>query len=432
MKLPTVVIVGRPNVGKSTLFNMLVRQRIAIEEPTAGVTRDRISTILTYEGKTCEMLDTGGIGIEDSMGLSEEVESQIRVALEQADVLLFVVDIKIGITPLDELVAQRIRQLALPILLVANKCDSRSDEMKIGDVFRLGFGDPILCSARQRYGRYEILDVLMEHLPETPDADMEEPEIKLAIVGKRNVGKSSLINALAKEDRVIVSEIAGTTRDAIDVRIEMEDSIEFFSFERARRSIRRADVVLLMFDCTQEISRLDRQLAEEIVDTKTPCIITLNKWDLNDAGVSVRKFSEYMKKTLKGFDYAPMSFISAKTRLNLVQTIRLAFELHEQAGVRVGTGELNRAVEAITIQRSPQHKGGKQGRIYYSTQVSVRPPTFLMFVNRPSLFDANYMRYIERSLRDQFPFSEIPLNVILKSAHKEHKQRQQEHLADIE
>ncbi|MDP6114051.1 MAG: ribosome biogenesis GTPase Der [Planctomycetota bacterium] len=452
MNLPTVAIVGRPNVGKSTLFNMLIRQRIAIEEPTAGVTRDRIGSIFSYEGKTFQILDTGGIGIEDSMGLSDEVEAQIRIALEQADVLMFVVDIKVGITPLDELVAQRLRQLQLPIVLVANKCDSRSDEMKVGDIFRLGLGEPVFSSARQRDGRYEVLDAVWKLLPETPDADVEEPEIKLAIVGKRNVGKSSLVNALAREDRVIVSEIAGTTRDAIDVRIEidgkritaidtagirkkgkMADSIEFFSFERARRSIRRADVVLLMFDCTEEISRLDRQLAEEIVDTKTPCIVTINKWDLNESGVSVRKFSEYIKKTLKGFDYAPMSFISAQTRLNLIQTIRLAFELYEQAGVRVGTGELNRAIEAITIQRSPPHKGGKQGRIYYSTQVSVHPPTFIMFVNRPHLFDANYLRYVERRLREQFPFPEIPLNVILKSAHKEHKQRQQgELLKDFE
>ncbi|MDP7252678.1 MAG: ribosome biogenesis GTPase Der, partial [Planctomycetota bacterium] len=344
MNLPTVAIVGRPNVGKSTLFNMLIRQRIAIEEPTAGVTRDRIGSIFSYEGKTFQILDTGGIGIEDSMGLSDEVEAQIRIALEQADVLMFVVDIKVGITPLDELVAQRLRQLQLPIVLVANKCDSRSDEMKVGDIFRLGLGEPVFSSARQRDGRYEVLDAVWKLLPETPDADVEEPEIKLAIVGKRNVGKSSLVNALAREDRVIVSEIAGTTRDAIDVRIEidgkritaidtagirkkgkMADSIEFFSFERARRSIRRADVVLLMFDCTEEISRLDRQLAEEIVDTKTPCIVTINKWDLNESGVSVRKFSEYIKKTLKGFDYAPMSFISAQTRLNLIQTIRLAF-----------------------------------------------------------------------------------------------------------
>ncbi|MDA0839608.1 MAG: ribosome biogenesis GTPase Der [Planctomycetota bacterium] len=449
MKLPTVAIVGRPNVGKSTLFNMLVRQRIAIEEPTAGVTRDRISATFSYEGKTCEMLDTGGMGIEDSMGLSKEVESQISAALALADVLLFVVDIKMGVTPLDELVAQRLRKIQLPVLLVANKCDSRSEEIKVGEIFRLGFGEPILCSAKQRYGRYEILDVLMKHLPETPDAIVDDTEIKLAIVGKRNVGKSSLVNALAKEDRVIVSEIAGTTRDAIDVRVEvdgkkltvidtagirkkgkMADSIEFFSFDRARRSIRRADVVLLMFDCTEEISRLDRQLAEEIVDTKTPCIVTLNKWDLNQSGVSVEKFSEYVKRTLKGFDYAPMSFISAKTRLNLVQTIRLAFDLYEQAGVRVGTGELNRAIEAITIQRSPPNKGGKQGRVYYSTQVSVRPPTFLMFVNRPNLFDANYLRYVERSLRAQFPFPEIPLNIFLKSAHKDHKQRHQGVLLD--
>lgn len=442
MSLPVVAIVGRPNVGKSTLFNSMLRRRIAIEEPTAGVTRDRIGAVLTHRGRSFELIDTGGIGIEDSMGLSEQVETQIRMALEQADLLLFVVDIKNGITPLDQTVAEKIRKLAVPVALVANKCDSPKDELSEGDVCALGLGRPVLCSAIQRTGCYDILDVIHERLPEGAGYEPPpDPVMKLAIVGQRNVGKSSLVNALAKEERVIVSEVPGTTRDAIDVLFEVDkkkilaidtagirrkrgitDSIEFFSLDRARKAVHRADVVLLMIDCRAEITRADRQLAAEIVEAKKPCILTINKWDLAE-GTSVHVFSDYIRKTLAGFAFAPLSFISAKTRLNLVQTMKLALELYEQASVRVGTGEMNRALEQIAASRGPQPHGGRSAKVYYCAQVAIRPPTIVLFVNDPKLFDGHYLRYLERSFRDRFPFAEIPLNLVLRSAHNQDRSR---------
>jgi len=438
MSLPVVAIVGRPNVGKSTLFNSLLRRRIAIEEPTAGVTRDRIGAVMTHRGRSFELIDTGGIGIDDSMGLSDQVETQIRVALEQADLLLFVVDIKNGITPLDQTVAEMIRKLAAPVVLVANKCDSAKDELSEGEFGTLGLGRPVLCSAVQRTGCYDILDVVHERLPEGAGYEAPpDPVMKLAIVGKRNVGKSSLVNALAREERVIVSEVPGTTRDAVDVLFEVDkkkilaidtagvrrkrgitDSIEFFSMDRAKKSIHRADVVLLLIDCRADITRADRQLAAEVVEAKKPCILTINKWDLAE-GTAVDTFSTYVKKTLPGFAFAPLSFISARTRLNLVQTMKLALELHEQASVRVGTGELNRALEQIVAHRGPQPHGGRSGKVYYCAQVAVYPPTIVLFVNDPKLFDGHYLRYIERSFRDRFPFSEIPLNLVLRNAHKQ-------------
>jgi GTP-binding protein len=442
MSLPVVAIVGRPNVGKSTLFNSLLRRRVAIEEPTAGVTRDRISAVITHEGRSFELIDTGGIGIEDSMGLSEQVEAQIQIALEHAHVLVFVIDIKSGITPLDDEVGARLRQLNVPIILIANKCDSRKDELNEGDVHRLGLGRPVLCSAIERTGCVDILDIIQERLPEGMGYEPPPaPVMKLAIVGKRNVGKSSLVNALAREERVIVSEVPGTTRDAIDVLFEVDgkkilaidtagvrkkksiaNSIEFFSLDRAQRSIRRADVVLLVMDCKEEVSNVERQLAAEIDSVSKPCILTINKWDMA-GNAPVDTFAKYVKKTLPGFSYAPVCFISAKTRLNLVQMMRLALELHEQAGVRVGTGELNRAIEQIVTYSGPRPHGTREGKVYYCAQVGVHPPTIVLFVNDRRLFDANYMRYVERSFRKRFGFSEIPLNLRLKDAHRHDWQR---------
>ena len=436
MNLPVVAVVGRPNVGKSTLFNAIIRRRVAIEEPTAGVTRDRISSVVTHLERSFELLDTGGIGIEDSMGLSDEVEAQIQIALEQADLLVFVIDIKEGITPLDETVARKLRALELPVVFVANKCDSARDELSEGETYKLGLGQPLLCSAKQKYGRTDLLDAVVERLPPASGEEGQgTPEMKLAIVGKRNVGKSSLVNSLAKEERVIVSEVAGTTRDAIDVLFEVDgkkilaidtagvrkqsaiaDSIEFFSLDRAKRSVRRADVVLLMLDCQADISKVDKQLAAEVTDAFKPCIIAVNKWDLAE-GTSVDTYANYLRKTFKGFGFAPVSFVSAMTRLNVMQTMRLALELHEQARVRVGTGELNRAVSEMHTRRGPTVVGNRVGKIYYATQAYSEPPTIVLFVNDSKLFDQPYLRYLEGNLRKQFPFSEIPLKIVLRNAH---------------
>ncbi|MBI2193782.1 MAG: ribosome biogenesis GTPase Der [Planctomycetes bacterium] len=434
MNLPVVPIVGRPNVGKSTLFNALVRKRIAIEEPTAGVTRDRISAVVTHRQRHFELVDTGGIGIEDSLGLNDLVERQIQYALAQAHVLLFVVDIREGVTPLDERVARRLRPLNKPVILAANKCDTARDEAGEPELFRLGFGRPLLCSALQRFGRTDLLDEVVARLPaESGLEPPPQPVMKLALVGRRNVGKSSLINALAQEERVIVSEAPGTTRDAIDVLFELsgqkllaidtagirrersvESSIEYFSMERARKSIGRADVVLLMMDARETVSAIEKRLASRIVSECKPCILTMNKWDLASQA-STGEFKRYLQSQLPGLSHAPIAFVSAKTRLNVVQTVRLALELHRQAGLRVGTGELNRALERMSAQQATRVAHQRVGRVYYGTQTGTHPPTLLLFVNDPRLFDANYLRYLSHGLRAAFPFAEVPLRLLLKA-----------------
>lgn len=435
MSLPQVVIVGRPNVGKSTLFNALVRKRVAIEEPTAGVTRDRISAIISHKDRNFELVDTGGLGIEDSMGLDDLVERQIQYALDKADILVFVTDIKDGVTPLDSHVADKLRTLAKPVIVVANKCDLAKDEIGEGEICRLGYGRPLLCSAIGRYGRTDLLDLIVDALPAGSGMEAGPSVVmKLAVVGKRNAGKSTFINALAKEDRVIVSEIPGTTRDAIDVIFDIDgqklmaidtagvlrkksiqNAIEFFSLARAKSSIRRADVVLLMFDIQRDISKLEKQLSAEILEHGKPCILLVNKWDM--AGeVTTEEYAAYLRAALTGMSFAPISFASAQTGLNLSETVRLAMELYEQSGQRVGTGELNRVLERIIQQRSPRARSNRSVKIYYGSQIDIRPPTFCLFVNDKSLFEDDYLRFIERTLREEFDFTEIPLRIVLRNS----------------
>lgn len=293
MALPVVAIVGRPNVGKSSIFNWLAGRKISIVDPTAGVTRDRISTIVEADDRQFELVDTGGMGIQDMDNLTEDVERQIRIAINEASVVLFTVDIKDGVVPLDEIVAERLRLVTSPVILVANKADDEKYESNATDFYRLGYGEPLIVSAEQRLNQFDLLDAIVEKLPEHDGQEKVslETDLKVALVGKRNVGKSTMLNSWAETERVIVSEVAGTTRDSIDVRIERDgkailaidtagvrkrkslaSDIEFYSLHRAERSIRRADVVLHLFDPRYKISRVDKQLAEYIYDNHKPAI----------------------------------------------------------------------------------------------------------------------------------------------------------------
>ncbi|MCF6157935.1 MAG: ribosome biogenesis GTPase Der [wastewater metagenome] len=437
MILPVVAIVGRPNVGKSSLLNCLAKRKISIVEPTSGVTRDRISTEIHHEDRVFELVDTGGMGVKDVDGLTEEIETQIEIALYKADVVLFVVDTRDGITSLDLMVAEKLRRLNKKVLLVANKVDTPKLEYLISEFHKLGFGEPIPVSATEGYGRTDLLDRVVSLLP-PPSRELVFPEsiIKLAIVGKRNAGKSTLINTLAREQRVIVSEVPGTTRDSIDVRFEMDtkqflaidtagvrkkrqvkESIEFYSMARSERSIRRADVVLLLIDATVSVSEVDKKLGDYIISEYKPCIIVINKWDLVH-DVETEKYDHYFYKSLPGLSFSPISFISAKNNEHVIETIQLAEELYKQARTRVTTSELNQAIEEALALHRPTRRKTKTPKIYYATQVDVAPPTFILFVNDPKLFDKDYERYLSNQLRNKLPFPEIPLKFHFKARTK--------------
>ncbi len=428
MFLPIVAIIGRPNVGKSSLLNCLARKRISIVDPTSGVTRDRISIEIEHEGRLFELIDTGGLGIKDDVELAHEIEVQVEIALQKADLIIFVVDVRKGITPLDVDVTERLRKIKKPLLLVVNKCDTPKFELQAGEFYKLGLGEPLPISALERHGRSNLLDKIVATLPEISEKqETLKPLMKIAIVGKRNAGKSTLINTLANEERVIVSEIAGTTRDSVDVRFEIEGkpfvaidtagirkkkqiqgSIEFYGMSRVERSIRRADVVLLLIDAPRKISQVDKKIGDFIKTQFKPCILVINKWDLAE-GAEVDQFTDYIQSRLPGLYFAPLSFISALNGENVIETVELAQEIFQQAHTRVSTSEVNKVLEHAFALHHPRKRKNKIAKMYYATQVSVCPPTFVLFVNHKSLFNADYERYLSNQLRKDLPFHEIPL-----------------------
>ena len=440
MALPVVTIVGRPNVGKSSLLNAMARQMISIVDPTAGVTRDRISTLIETDSTRFELVDTGGYGITDSDDLTEHVESQIALALDRADMVLFVVDLTEGITPLDTTMAQLLRKRNLNVLLVANKTDSPKQEYLAGEFVRLGFGTPLCVSALHGRGREDLLATIADRIAHLESDAQSEAVMKLAVVGKRNAGKSTFINALAGEQRVIVSEIPGTTRDSVDVRFEKDgrtfiaidtagvrkksrivrQDIEFYSYHRAIRSIRRADVVLLFIDAAVEISQVDKKLARTITDLRKPCVIVINKWDLVRDKATSEAFGEYLDATLPGLNYAPISFITAVTGKNIDSLVDLAAQLYKQSRTQLPTAKLNAVLRHIVDSRPPSARR-KVGipKLYYGTQIATAPPTLMLFVNDPEKFDENYQRFLLNQLREQLPFGEVPIRLLLRSHHEE-------------
>ncbi len=436
--LPVVAIVGRPNVGKSSVFNRLMKQRIAIVDATSGVTRDRVSAEMSHRGKSFELMDTGGIGIQDlkEKEMSRHVEDQIEIALGKASVLLFVVDARDGVVPLDETVAEKLRHVHKPVLLVANKVDDPGLISLKSEFFRLGFGEPLAFSAKQGLGRSELLGEILALVPYVA-AVPEQPQMRLAVVGRRNAGKSTLTNTLAQEERMIVSEIPGTTRDSVDVRFELngkvfvaidtagmrkqrqvEGTIEFYGLARAKRAVKRANVVLFMVDATTEISQVDKKLGAYIAEEFMPCIIVANKWDL--AGdTDTKEFAKYVRYKLPGLSYAPISFVSASNAENVVETVELATELFRQASTRVGTSEVNKVLGEAISERPSRRKRRRVAKVFFATQVTVAPPTFVLFVNDPALFDDAYVRYLANRLRTRFPFSEVPLRFFFRERRRQ-------------
>jgi GTPase len=437
MPLPVVAIVGRPNVGKSSLFNWLVGKRISIVDPTAGVTRDRVSSIVEAGGRFFELTDTGGIGLVDSDALEADVERQIQLAIDQADVIVYVTDARSGPVALDEAVADRLRPLGKPTICAVNKCDTDALAVQASDFHRFGYQPVIPVSAEQNRGRDQLLREIVKHLP--PPSDETSPDevaLKLALVGRRNAGKSTFINALAQAERVIVSEIPGTTRDSVDVRFERDaktfvaidtagvrhrsslaNSIEFYSLARAERSIRRSDVTLMFFDAARSIGRIDKQLTEYILEHHRPAIFVFNKWDLLKGQVDQEAFVEYVKKSFPMLDYVPMAFVTAKDGKNVYRVLNLAQQLHKQARQRVTTGELNRVLRHALEVNPPSQKGKRLPKVYFASQVATEPPTIVIFTNGPELFDDVYRRYLLKHFRDQLPFPEVPIKLDFRSRH---------------
>ncbi|MEM8737824.1 MAG: ribosome biogenesis GTPase Der [Planctomycetota bacterium] len=452
--LPKIVIVGRPNVGKSSLLNLLAGRRVSIVDPTAGVTRDRISTTVEIPpppeavgdaSQFAELIDTGGYGIEDSMDLTAEVEQQIAHGLAEADLILFVVDAQAGIVPLDNTVARVLRTSGAkskPMLLVANKVDADNLEAAAYETASLGFGDPVFISAKTKHRLSALYDAIRKNLAFDADREAVDPGVRLALVGKRNAGKSTLVNALAGSDRVIVSEQAGTTRDSVDVRLELATAqgpqtftlidtagvrktkslagdIEFYSQHRSLRSVRRADVCLLLIDAAVPISQVDHQLVGEINKHHRPTVIVVNKWDLAQENYTQEEYAAYLDDSLKGLPFAPIIFVSAAEQEGMQEVVAMALNLHAQASHRVTTSELNQFIETVTAERGPAaSKGGKQPKVYYATQLETNPPTIALFVNLPDLFDHNYQLFLLNRMRDELPFSEVPIRLLIRGKPK--------------
>ena len=438
MPVPIVAIVGRPNVGKSSLFNRLARRRISIVEATPGVTRDRVCAIIQHQKRFLELMDTGGYGIEDTADLTDSVAEQIQFALAEAAVIVFLVDVQTGLVSLDEEVARLLRGCDRPIILVANKADSARFDSQIGQFHKLGFGEPLAVSAMHGRGNDRLRDRIVQELPEAEAGQVDEPVMKLAVVGKRNVGKSTFINCLAQQQRMIVSEVAGTTRDSVDVRFEKDgqtfvaidtaglrkksklaDDIEFYSYSRATRSIRRADVVLFMIDAVVPISSVDKKLARYIIDNLKPCILVINKWDLAKGKMATEDYHEYLEKVLPAMPIAPLCFVTAQQGRNVASAVDLAIELHKQASTRVSTAQLNKSLQTVLAQRGPGSvRGAKLVKVYYATQIGANPPEIVLFVNDPTLLSPAYQRYLIKHLGSLLPFSEVPLKLVLRSHHK--------------
>ncbi|MCG3180956.1 MAG: GTPase Der [Phycisphaerae bacterium] len=443
--LPVVAIVGRPNVGKSSLLNRIAGRMISIVDPTPGITRDRVSTICHHRDRYFELVDTGGYGIEDSDNLTEQVEAQIAYAIESAALVLFVVDARDGMVALDERVAELLRNRhgATPAWLLVNKIDAPAQDNLAADFFRLGFGTPFQVSAQHGRGIAELMDRIAAHLAEQglgqeeeSAADAAEPEMKIALVGKRNAGKSTFINAIAGGPRVIVSEVAGTTRDAVDVRFvrdghsflaidtagvrrrgSVKADVDFYSLHRAQRSIRRADVVLFMMDATVPVSGVDKRLGQYITEQFKPVILVINKYDLVKDRADSGDYADYLTEVLPGLEYAPVALTTASESRNVQSVLDLASSLFRQACTRVGTGQLNAVIEQISGAQGPgvgMSKGG-QARIYYATQVAVRPPTIVSFMNDPRRVTPAFEKYLLNRFRESLPFPEVPMRLLFRA-----------------
>ncbi len=455
MTKPVVALVGRPNVGKSTLFNRLCGEMLAIVDDTPGTTRDRLFGDAEWTGVEFDVIDTGGIDPTDnsrkeplSVGSADfikEIRNQAVIAVDEADIVLFLVDAISGVTPADREVAQILRrnqkvidgQPTPPILLVANKADSSKQREWVNEFYELGLGDPYPISAVHGTGTGDLLDALVAAFPKQ-DEEAEEDSVKIAIVGKPNVGKSSLLNRLAGEERSIVSPIAGTTRDAVDTHLDVDGlavtlidtagirrrgridpGVEKFSVVRSMRAIERCDVALLMIDAVDNISAQDAHIAGFIKDAWKSAIVIVNKWDaVEKDNDTMKEYSQKIRNDLNFVDYVPILFISAKTGQRVDQVMPLALKVQEERLARINTGAFNRIIQEAQDTHAPTSRTGNPLKMYYGTQVRSDPPTFMIYCNNPKLAHFSYLRFLENQIRKEFPFTGTPIHIVLKPRHE--------------
>ena len=441
MGKPIVAIVGRPNVGKSTLFNIFANSRISIVEDTPGVTRDRLYADTEWLDNEFMMVDTGGIEIMNTDKIAVSIRQQAQIAIAEADVILFVCDARAGITHEDAEVAKMLRQSKKPIVLAINKADSPKQEMEIFEFYNLGIGEPIPVSAANHLGLGDLLDAVVEKFPETSayGEDGNEDEIKVALIGRPNVGKSSIFNTLVGEERSIVSDVAGTTRDAIDTPViregqkflfidtagmrrkaRIDEPIEKYSIIRSLRAVDRSDVVLMVIDAIDGVTEQDKKIAGYAHEAGQGLVLVVNKWDLYDKdNTSTLRYTENLRRELVFMQYAPVVFVSAMTKQRIHRLPEVIHYVAEQNAMRISTSVLNQVVEdAIAINPPPTEKGQRL-KILYATQVKIKPPTFVIFVNEPEIMHFSYQRYLENKLREAFGFEGTPLQMIIRGKNEE-------------
>ena len=439
MARPVVAIVGRPNVGKSTLFNKLIGERVSIVDDTPGVTRDRIYGDCEWLNRHFLLIDTGGIEPKSDDIILKQMRRQAQLAIDSAEVIIFVTDLRTGVVATDADVAAMLQKSGKPIVLCVNKCDTVGETpLEFYEFYNLGLGDPIAVSSVHGHGTGDLLDAVMEYLPEQEEEEQESNLIKVAVIGKPNVGKSSLVNAISGEERAIVSNIAGTTRDATDTYVsnehgefmfidtaglrrksKVEDQIEKYSVIRAKMAVEKSSVCVIMIDALEGFTEQDSKVAGIAHEMGKACIIAVNKWDaLEKDGKTMDAYRKKLMVDFSFMSYAPIIFISAKTGQRLDRLFELIRFVDEQNSMRISTGKLNDVLAAATARVQPPTDKGKRLKIYYMTQASTRPPTFVCFVNDKELFHYSYQRYLDNQIREIFGLEGTPTRFVVRERDK--------------
>lgn len=433
MSMPTVAIVGRPNVGKSSLFNRILQRRQAVVEKTPGVTRDRNYAVADWNGQSFHLVDTGGLAPETDELMDRLIYDQAQFAIGEADLVVFVVDTKTGVDPVDRRIAQILNKEGKPTLLLANKADSDEDALTIYEFHKLGIGDPMAVSATSGRGMGDMLDELVNALPrqEHAEGELDETVIRVAFVGRPNVGKSSFINKLLGQERLIVSPIAGTTRDAVDTPFEFEgrryvlvdtaglrrkykvhENIEFYTSLRTTRAIDNCDVAVVLVDAQDKMTTQDQRVLEQVLEKRRACVLLVNKWDLIEKDTNTaQEFTRSIKDTIGHYAWLPVVYVSALTGQRVIKVLGAVDRVYHESRRRIATSELNEFLQRTIARKHPPAQKGKYIQIKYMTQSEIAPPTFVFFVNRPELVDRTYISYLSNQLRQVFGFEGVPIRL---------------------